>query len=158
MTDAITVGGSTRRRQRCHVPVPQPGRGPVSRDVMSSAGCMDAPPEMGDEGLTLVELLVAFAALTILITLVATAVTTYLNVGTNVISSYSATQQLLPSSITIQRLIRSEVEPAPTPTAGASIPRTGTSYSGPWAPTRRPSTPTSAVTTPPPDLMARRRS
>ena len=77
--------------------------------------------EMDDEGLTLIELLVAFATLTILITLVATAVSTYLNVGTNVISSYSATQQLLPSSITIQRLIRSEVEPAPTPTA-TSIP------------------------------------
>ena len=59
--------------------------------------------ETGDEGLTLVELLVAFATLTVLITLVATAVSTYLNVGTNVISSYSATQQLLPSSITIQR-------------------------------------------------------
>jgi len=73
--------------------------------------------DLDDEGLTLVELLVAFATLTILITLVATAVSTYLNVGTNVISSYSATQQLLPSSTTIQRLIRSEVEPAPTPSS-----------------------------------------
>jgi hypothetical protein len=41
--------------------------------------------------------------------------TTYLSAGTTVISSYQASDQLLPSSIIIQRLIRSEVEPAPTP-------------------------------------------
>jgi hypothetical protein len=68
-----------------------------------------------DKGLTLVELLVAFTALIVLMTIVGTALTTYLNVGTNVVSSYNATDQLLPSSITLQRLIRSEVEPAPTP-------------------------------------------
>ncbi len=73
--------------------------------------------EASDEGLTLVELLVAFSALIILMILVATALTTYLNVGTNVVSSYNATGQLLPGSIIIQRLIRSEVEPAPTPSA-----------------------------------------
>jgi Prokaryotic N-terminal methylation motif len=73
--------------------------------------------ERDDGGLTLVELLVAFAALMILLTMVGTAISTYLNVGTNVVSSYQATDQLLPSSITIQRLFRSQVEPAPTPTA-----------------------------------------
>jgi hypothetical protein len=73
-----------------------------------------------DGGLTLVELLVAFAALMILLTMVGTAISTYLNVGTNVVSSYQATDQLLPSSITIQRLFRSQVEPAPTPTTTTS--------------------------------------
>jgi hypothetical protein len=77
--------------------------------------------EASDEGLTLVELLVAFSALIILLILVATALTTYLNIGTNVVSSYNATGQLLPSSIIIQRLIRSEVEPAPTPSS-TSVP------------------------------------
>jgi len=78
----------------------------------------DAPRrgERNDDGLTLVELLVAFAALMILLTVVGTAISTYLSVGTNVVSSYQATDQLLPSSITVQRLIRSQVEPAPTPT------------------------------------------
>lgn len=70
-----------------------------------------------DQGLTLVELLVAFAALMVLLTLVGTALTTYLNIGTQVVSSYNATERILPGSIIIQRLIRSEVEPAPTPTA-----------------------------------------
>ena len=36
------------------------------------------------------------------------------------ISSYSATDQLLPSSAIIQRLIRSEVEPAPTPASSST--------------------------------------
>ncbi|MGD0313789.1 MAG: hypothetical protein ABSC90_15150 [Acidimicrobiales bacterium] len=74
----------------------------------------------GDEGLTLVELLVAFTCLIVLLTLVATALSTYLTAGTSVISSYSATDQLLPSSVTIQRLIRSEVEPAPTPATSST--------------------------------------
>ncbi len=76
----------------------------------------------GDEGLTLVELMVAFACLIILITLAASALTTYLTAGTTVISSYSATDTLLPSSITIQRLIRSEVEPGPTLASGGTYP------------------------------------
>ena len=75
----------------------------------------------GDQGLTLVELLVAFAGLLILFTLVSTALTTYLNVSNKVISSYSTNDQILPTSIIIQRLIRSEVEPAPTPTASAQV-------------------------------------
>ena len=58
----------------------------------------------------------------ILFTIVGTAISTYLNVGTNVASSYQATDQLLPSSITIQRLFRSQVEPAPTPTAATGVP------------------------------------
>lgn len=78
------------------------------------------PPDRGDDGLTLVELLVAFAALMVLMGIAGTALTTYLTAGTTVISSYSATDQLLPSSIVIQRLIRSEVEPAPTPTVATS--------------------------------------
>jgi hypothetical protein len=44
----------------------------------------------------------------------ASVATAYLSAGTAVTSSYRATDQLLPGSIIIQRLIRSEVEPAPT--------------------------------------------
>jgi hypothetical protein len=72
-----------------------------------------------DEGLTMVELMVAFTCLIVLLTLVATALTTYLTAGTTVISSYNATDQLLPSSMIIQRLIRSEVEPAPSTVANS---------------------------------------
>jgi hypothetical protein len=74
-----------------------------------------------DQGLTLVELLVAFAALLILFGIVASAVTTYLAVSNKVIASYNTNDQILPTSIIIQRLIRSEVEPAPTPTASTQV-------------------------------------
>jgi hypothetical protein len=51
--------------------------------------------------------------------------TAYVTAGTNVLSSYQASDQLLPSSMTIQRLIRSQVEPAPNVAntcSGAGVP------------------------------------
>jgi hypothetical protein len=69
--------------------------------------------DRADDGMTLVELLVAFALLVVLLTVVGNVLTTYLSAGTAVTSSYSAADQFLPSSMIIQRLIRSEVEPAP---------------------------------------------
>jgi hypothetical protein len=73
-----------------------------------------------DDGLTLVELLVAFACLMVLLGIVSTALTTYLTAGTTVISSYNSTDELLPGSIVMQRLVRSQVEPAPSPTTTAT--------------------------------------
>ncbi len=70
--------------------------------------------DRGDDGLTLVELMVAFTALLVLFGIMANVLTTYLNIGSTVTSTYAGTDQLLPSSIILQRLIRSEVEPAPT--------------------------------------------
>lgn len=75
----------------------------------------------GDDGFTLVELLVAFATLLILFTVVSTAVSAYLNISDKVISSNNTNDQILPTSIIIQRLIRSEVEPAPVPTASSQV-------------------------------------
>ena len=68
----------------------------------------------GDDGLTLVELMVAFTALLVLFGIMGSVLTTYLSAGTTVTSTYAATDQLLPGSIIIQRLLRSQVEPAPT--------------------------------------------
>ena len=73
-----------------------------------------------DDGLTLVELLVAFATLMILFAITLSVLTTYLNAGTTVVSTYSSTDQYLPSQIIIARLLRSQVEPAPTPTTGST--------------------------------------
>ena len=73
-----------------------------------------------DDGLTLVELLVAFATLMILFTVVAVVITTYLNAGTTVISSYNSTDQFLPNQVIMARLLRSQVEPAPTPASGTT--------------------------------------
>ncbi len=75
----------------------------------------------GDQGFTLVELLVAFATLLILFGIVGTAVTSYMSVSNKVINSYTTNDHILPTSIIIQRLIRSEVEPAPTPTAANQV-------------------------------------
>ena len=105
-------------------PEPTPLLRRIVRTVQSR-GAHRERQRRDDEGLSLVELLVAFAALITLLTLVGTTLTTYVNAGTNVISSYQATDQLLPSSIIIQRLIRSEVEPAPSVAntcSGANIP------------------------------------
>ncbi len=62
----------------------------------------------------------ALAALSILFTISGTALTAFLKAGNSVISSYTTTDQILPSQITIARLIRSQVEPAPTPATGTT--------------------------------------
>jgi type II secretory pathway pseudopilin PulG len=99
---------------RLMAPVSRTGRHPsvVSRQLERRRRLTRAD----DAGYSLVELLVAFSLLVLLTAVLATALTTYLQAGTTVISTYNSTDQLLPSSIVIQRLIRSEVEPAPTPT------------------------------------------
>ncbi len=73
-----------------------------------------------DDGLTVVELLVAFAALMVLFAITGTALTTYLTAGNTVIGTYNSADQYLPSQIIIARLLRSQVEPAPTPTSGST--------------------------------------
>ena len=73
-----------------------------------------------DDGLTLVEMLVAFSALMVLFTISGTVLTTYLTAGNTVVSKYSSTDQFLPSQVIIARLLRSQVEPAPTPSAGTT--------------------------------------
>ncbi len=92
----------------------------VRRQIVEMAR-RHSPGSRDDAGLSLVELLVAFAALLVLFTVLATSLTTYLSVSNAVIGSYNTNDQLLPTSIIIQRLIRSEVEPAPTPTAANQV-------------------------------------
>ncbi len=89
--------------------------------AMARRRSRSASGSAGDHGFTLVELLVAFSALLILFGIVATAITAYMSVSNNVIASYTTNDQILPTSIVIQRLIRSEVEPAPTPTAAGQV-------------------------------------
>ncbi len=76
---------------------------------------------LSDDGMTLVELLVAFATLLVLFAVVTPALTTYLGAGNQVISSYTDTDQLAPNLMILARLIRSEVEPAPV-SAGVPTP------------------------------------
>jgi hypothetical protein len=79
------------------------------------------PALRDDQGLTLVELLVAFAALLVLFGIVASAMTSYMAVSNKVIGSYNTNDEILPTSIVLQRLIRSQVEPAPIPTASNQV-------------------------------------
>ncbi len=105
------------RRPACSRPGLPPGG---KRMDARRPGRRPSDHHRNDDGLTLVELMVAFACLIVLLTIAASALTTYVTAGTTVISSYSATDQLLPSSMVIQRLIRSEVEPAPMPPTNSS--------------------------------------
>ncbi len=75
-----------------------------------------------DDGLTLVELLVAFLTLMILFGLVSTALTTYLNASNQVISTSTDSVQLAPNLMILARLIRSEVEPAPVNSSSVPTP------------------------------------
>jgi type II secretory pathway pseudopilin PulG len=112
------------RRPRLHRTVSDGGRASALRTTWSRVNARREARRPGgreEDGFTLVELLVAFTALVVLITVVGTAITTYLNVANNVISSYNATDQLLPSSVIIQRLIRNEVEPSPTTSATSAV-------------------------------------
>ena len=70
-----------------------------------------------DRGVTLVELLVASVLMVTVGGLVSLSLDTFLNVSNQVHTSYANTQQILPDSTNVQRLIRSEVEPGPTPTS-----------------------------------------
>jgi Prokaryotic N-terminal methylation motif len=75
----------------------------------------------GDEGFTLVELLVAFAALMILFGVTLPVLNTYLSAGNQVLSTYNDDDQLVSNQNILARLIRSEVEPAPA-TSGVPTP------------------------------------
>ena len=64
-------------------------------------------------GMTLVELLVASSLLIGLLTIVAVSLNAFMTVGNQVQASYANTNSVIPSSTTLQRLIRTMVEPAP---------------------------------------------
>jgi type II secretory pathway pseudopilin PulG len=69
--------------------------------------------ERDDAGMTLTELLVSAILFVTVGTLVSVSLDTFLNVSNQVHSSYANTQQILPVSTSIQRLVRTQVEPGP---------------------------------------------
>ena len=81
---------------------------------------LDRRGDNRDAGMTLTELMIAFTVLTILVTVASVALSSYLNLGNQVISSYGNTEQVLTVATNLQKLIRAQVEPAPTPTTGAN--------------------------------------
>ncbi|MGP0108193.1 MAG: type II secretion system protein [Acidimicrobiales bacterium] len=126
------MGGPRIGPDRSRLPGPSrscpPDVGPAHRSFVHQAWPrgkgrreLSVDGSLGDQGFTLVELLVAFAVLLVLFTVVGTAINAYMSVSNNVIASYNTNDQILPTSIVIQRLIRSEVEPAPVPTASNQV-------------------------------------
>ncbi|MGH3577260.1 MAG: PulJ/GspJ family protein [Mycobacterium sp.] len=75
-----------------------------------------------DAGFSLVELMIAFATFAVLVTLVAISINTFLSVSNQVQSSYTNANQILPVTTSIQRLIRTEVEPGPPSGSGLPVP------------------------------------
>ncbi len=73
-----------------------------------------------DAGMTLVELQVAMVTLIILLLVVTISLTTFIDVGTEVVASYGEVDQVLPAMVPLDRLLRAEVEPAPAATVAGS--------------------------------------
>ncbi len=73
-----------------------------------------------DVGMTLVELQVAMVTLVILLLVVTISLTTFIDVGTEVVASYGEVDQVLPAMVPLDRLLRAEVEPAPASTVVGS--------------------------------------
>ncbi len=88
----------------------QPETGGVQRLPSGFRRRMDT---RDDRGLTMVELLVSAILFVTVGTLATISLDTFLNVSNLVHSSYANTQQILPVSTNIQRLVRTEVEPGP---------------------------------------------
>ncbi len=73
----------------------------------------DRRRDTGDAGMTLVEVLVAMFTLMLLMTAGIVTLSAFLSAGTQITARFAQVDQVLPTTATIQRLIRSEVQPAP---------------------------------------------
>ncbi len=75
-----------------------------------------------DEGVTLVELMIASSLLIMLLTIVLVTLTVFINLSGSVTAQYQEFDQLIPATTALQQLIRAEVEPAPATGTGAPTP------------------------------------
>jgi Tfp pilus assembly protein PilV len=96
-----------------------PLAGEVSRCIEESKRRIEARDEAG---FSLVELMVAFATFVTLVTLVSISIDAFLGVSNQVQTSYTNSNQILPVTTSIQRLIRTEVEPGPPSASGVPVP------------------------------------
>lgn len=85
---------------------------------------------MNEEGVTLVEMLMAVLLTGTLITIVLGVLTTFSQVETNNQSTYAELDQLLPVGTSFQHLLRSAVSSAPITSAGVPTPPFGTYATG----------------------------
>jgi hypothetical protein len=85
--------------------------------------------------MTLVELMMAMTLAIVLFTIVAISLDAFLRVGNGVQASYTNSNEILPMATTVQRLIRTEVEPAPPSAAGVPVPMFKVGAETPYAAT-----------------------
>ena len=118
---SVTVGGTTSRLPTA-VRVVGTMTGSLKKRVRQRIDRLqlDRRADNPESGMTLTELLIAFTVMILLMTVATAALTTYLNLGEQVISSYGNTEQVLTVATNLQKLVRAQVEPAPTPTTGAN--------------------------------------
>jgi hypothetical protein len=72
--------------------------------------------------MTLVEILVSMTVLMVILAMTTTVISTFYNQQTQLTASYSAFQQILPASTTLQQFFRTLTEPAPTASTGVPVP------------------------------------
>ncbi|MGH9081443.1 MAG: hypothetical protein ACRDYE_15455 [Acidimicrobiales bacterium] len=84
----------------------------------------------GEEGMTLVELMIASMLLILLSTLVLVTMNTFTSTTASVTAQYQEYDTLLPAVATIRPLIQAEVEPGPADANGAPTPGFGVDTSG----------------------------
>lgn len=83
-----------------------------------------------DEGMTLVELLLASTLLVVLTTLVMLSMTTFTQLGGSVDAQYQEYDTILPAAANLRPLIAAEAEPGPADATGAPLPGFGVDTSG----------------------------
>ncbi|MHB1519297.1 MAG: PulJ/GspJ family protein [Acidimicrobiales bacterium] len=93
-----------------------------------------------DAGVTLVELMVAMSVFLILITITIPVLNTFFSVDTGVTNTVAAVNQLLPATTTLERYLRSAVQPAPADVVTPGLPGIPVPMFVPTSPATSPTT------------------
>ncbi len=93
-----------------------------------------------DAGVTLVELMVAMSIFLILITITVPVLNTFFSVDTGVTNTVAAVNQLLPATTTLERYLRSAVQPAPADVVTPGLPGIPVPMFEPTSPSTAPAT------------------
>jgi prepilin-type N-terminal cleavage/methylation domain-containing protein len=75
-----------------------------------------------DSGVTLVELMVSMSVFLVLITITFPVLNTFFSVDNSVTKTVSAVNQILPATTTLERYLRSAVQPAPATVVTPGLP------------------------------------
>ncbi len=121
-----------------HVPLPDPRLGDAvmrlvpavnrlalrieQRDLGRPAGPARPTRVRGDDGMTLVELMISMVVLLVVMGMTATVMSTFYSNENQLSASYTAFQQVLPASTALQQYFRTMTQAAPTAATGVPVP------------------------------------